>query len=84
MRLRADADILRRGTPLLPALVAVFAALTFAHRARAAAAILRLPAADIWRVAEVGASPAGFCTLGVLSPSSVSTCCSRAISARTS
>jgi len=52
MRLRAADDILRRGlTPLFPeTLVGVFSVLILAHRSRAAAPILLLPAADIWRV----------------------------------
>jgi hypothetical protein len=83
MRLRADADILRRGlAPLFPeTFPAVFAALIFAQRARAAALILLLPAADILRVRVV--SPAGFCTT-TSSPNSVRTCCNRTISPRTS
>ena len=52
MRRRAMSDTLGRGdSPPLPAtLPAAFSALTFAQRARVAAAILALPAADIWRV----------------------------------
>jgi len=88
MSLRAAADILFRG--LIPLFAetfsAVFSARIFAQRARVAAAILALPAADICRVGRAVDSA----TLGtdiprpVSAPNSVNTCCSLEISARTS
>jgi hypothetical protein len=65
--LRADADTLRFGvTPLFPETLPVgFSARILAHRARVAAAILALPAADIWRVGRVVVSAPDF-VLGVL------------------
>jgi hypothetical protein len=86
MRLRAMSDTLGRGsTPLLPeTLPAAFPALIFAQRARVAAAILALPAADIWRFGRTVVPSADFCTRTLLSPNSARTRCNRSISARTS
>jgi len=65
-------------TPLFPeTLPAAFSALIFAQRARVAAAIRFLPAADIWRVGRAVVST-------LPSPNSDRTCCSLEISARTS
>jgi hypothetical protein len=86
MRLRAAADIFRRGlTPLFPkTLPTPFSARTLAHRARVAAAILALPAADIWRFGPTVVSEAAFVLDTLLSPNNANTCCSLDISARTS
>jgi hypothetical protein len=86
MRLRAISDTPgREDTPLLPeALPAAFSALIFAQRARVAAAIRALPAADIRRLGRTVVSSADFCARTLPSPNSTRTRCNRSISARTS
>jgi hypothetical protein len=93
MRLRASADTLRWGlTPLFPETLPAASARIFAQRARVAAAILALPAAEIWRFGRPVVSATDFCAdtpctdtaWPVWAPNNARTCCNRSISACTS